>query len=165
MTTQTELLSIKEAADKYQKAEITIRRFVRSVVESKNKEERAGIHPPPKEVKELKKKSKHFTYHISNDLLEKKFGEKAQSKSSAKKKSASKKEDGEYADLLQKMNAGLMDQMKVKDEQIRALNQSLDEMTARQRETNIIMKGFQEQFLLQSGSGEEKKRWWKPWRR
>jgi len=165
MTATSEYLSIKEAADRYQKAEITIRRFVRGVVQSKNKEERLGIHPSPKDVEQLKKKSKYFTYKISADLLEKKFGDTAESVSSSSHKAKSKKEDGDYVHLLQNMNTSLMDQMKVKDDQIRALNQSLDEMTARQREMNILMKGLQEQFLLTSGKSADGKRWWAPWRK
>ena len=53
----------------------------------------------------------------------------------------------EVVGLLKKTNSSLEDQLKVKDDQIKALNQALDDLSERQRETNVLMKGLQEKFV------------------
>ncbi len=161
MTTGTDFLTIKEAADRYAKAEITIRRFVRNVVQENDKADREMVMPTTTEVQKLKKQSKPFSYKINGALLEKYFGENSQKADAQNKKGKKGTESNvEFVNLLRKTNDGLLEQLSVKDQQIRALNQSLDELTERQRETNILMKGFQEQFLL-GAAKPEKKKWWR----
>lgn len=148
-----QFLTIKEASDRYQKAEITIRRFVRNILKEENGAMREHLQPTPVEVDKLKKKSKPFTYSISEDLLMKHFG--AAAEAGQKTKKGSKQEQSpDYVDLLKKTNDGLIEQMRVKDEQIRALNASLDDLGERQRETNVLMRGLQQQLLLGSGKPE-----------
>ena len=161
MTTDTEFMTIKEAAEKFGKAEITIRRFVRNVVKENDQWERSQISPAPSAVEKLKKQSKPFSYKIGSELLEKHYAEDESEKHtrSSKKSKASNKSD-DYVILLERTNDSLNAQLKVKDDQIGALNQSLDELTERQREANILMKGMQERFLLSSGIHPELKRKW-----
>lgn len=152
----TDYLTIKEASEKFGKAEITIRRLVRSVVNDKE-HERTMVKPSVTEVAKLKKEKKPFTYSVNAILLEKVYGEVEKVKAARKAKEGTS--DNEYFELIKK-------QLEVKDEQIRALNQSLDEMTARTRETNVLMKGLQENLLLTSSNGafieskQKKKKWW-----
>jgi|GEM_PF-1555087 len=141
-------ISIKEASIRYQKAEITIRRFVRSVLEQEKCAERTMIHPLPSEAVKLKKQKKPFAYTISEDLLKKQYGEG--SASSASHGSG----HGSYMHLLERTNRNLEDQMKVKDEQIRVLAQAIDGLSERQRETNVLMKGLQERFFLSAPKEE-----------
>lgn len=154
----TQFLTIKEAAEKYKKAEITIRRYVRSVVSESNSADREHIHPSPAEVKKLKSKKKPFSYSVSAELLQQKF---AEAKKGVAKKKASAAADAESTDSSSALASILQDQLKVKDEQIRSLNSALDGLSERQRETNILMKGLQEQLLLGSGSKES---WWQFWK-
>jgi molecular chaperone GrpE (heat shock protein) len=136
------VITIKEASTKYSKAEITIRRLIRSIVQNEQSDDRQFIYPRPDEVQKLKKQQKPFTYTVNELLLDKVFGEVAKV-NEAKKKTEEKKaefDQNEYFALLK-------EQLSVKDEQIRALNQSLDEMTMRTRETNILMKGMQEKIF------------------
>ena len=72
MQTQ-EFLSIKEAAERYSKAEITIRRFVRNVLKNSSAKERQMIRPLPDEAAKLKKKGRPFAYTINESLLKEKF--------------------------------------------------------------------------------------------
>ena len=76
MSTDTEFLTIKEAADKYAKAEITIRRFVRNVVKENDEFQRSCIQPSPDEVEKLKKSSKPFSYKVSSELLDNHYVDK-----------------------------------------------------------------------------------------
>lgn len=160
--TDEQVITIKEAAEKYNKAEITIRRLIRQIVKDESHQDRLHIHPTPDQVAKLKRKSKPFTYSVNKVLLEKIYGE-VQNVKAAKKKAeeAASVDTNEYFDLLKQ-------QLAVKDDQIRALNQSLDELTVRARETNILMKGMQEKVfqipvqaaLIESPSDKKKNNWW-----
>ena len=138
-----QVITIKDAATKYDKAEITIRRLIRSIVKNEESPAREFIHPKPTEVQKLKQQQKPFTYTVDQVLLDKVYGEVAKV-AEAKKKVEAKKETFDQSDYF----ALLKEQLSVKDEQIKALNSSLDEMTVRSRETNILMKGMQEKILL-----------------
>ncbi|MEK7591533.1 MAG: hypothetical protein AAB489_05010 [Patescibacteria group bacterium] len=162
MQTQ-EFLSIKEAAERYSKAEITIRRFVRNVVKSTASHERKLIRPLPDEAGKLKKQKRPFTYTINNALLNEKFSAEAAPKSGKKTEIP----PAEYMSLLERTNAGLLEQMNVKDDQIKALNSTLESLSERQRETNVLMKILEERLLLPSPAQAQtaaRKRWWKVWK-
>jgi hypothetical protein len=140
----TEYLTIKEAAEKYQKAEITMRRLVRSIVQAAQHEDRDLVKPAPAQANKLKKLHKPFTYSISQQLLEKRYGAGAGAETAPAEEIPKKEVHNQLSELLLKTNDQLSDQLKVKDDQIRALTQTLDDLSERQRETNILMKGLQE---------------------
>jgi peptidoglycan hydrolase CwlO-like protein len=156
----TPTLSIKEAADRYQKAEITIRRLVRTIVKDAESPDRHLITPDPVEAKKLQAKRKPFSYSLNPELLEKHFSQAA-----AQRPVKSATQNGEYVRLLQKTAEGLQEQLKVKDDQIKALQNSIDGLSERQREMNILMKGLQQQLMLTSGQPAEHASWWAFWKR
>jgi hypothetical protein len=141
-------ISIKDASIRYQKAEITIRRFVRSVLEKEKNADRLLVHPLPADTVKLKKSKKPFAYTISEELLKRHFGETGSSNAMPSSS------HGSYVHLLERTNLNLGDQLKVKDEQIRVLAQAIDDLSERQRETNVLMKGLQERFLLSAPKEE-----------
>lgn len=168
--TPAQFLTIKEAAAKYHRSEITVRRFVRTVLESRSEEKRKKIRPSMSEAERLKKGGRPFAYTIRTDLLTSAFP--AQVEKAAEQGSGSELlKPSEYVALLERTNAGFLEQLRVKDQQIGALNTSLNELSERQRETNILMKVMQERLLLpapqsnQTGQGkaQKKRRWWKMW--
>ncbi len=55
--------------------------------------------------------------------------------------------DKEIIDLLKETTGMLRDQLYVKDEQIKSLNDKIDNLIERDRETNILLKGLQDRFL------------------
>lgn len=55
--------------------------------------------------------------------------------------------DKEIIDLLKETTGMLRDQLQVKDEQIKSLNDKIDNLIERDRETNILLKGLQDKFL------------------
>ncbi len=154
-------LSIKEAADRYQKAEITIRRLVRSIVKDAESPDRHLITPDPTEAKKLQSKRKPFSYTLSLELLERHFA------GTGAKAAKSPVQNSEYIRLLEQTSEGLKDQLKVKDEQIKSLQNSIEGLSERQREMNILMKGLQQQLMLSSGqpATEKKSSWWTPWKK
>src|SRR3989344_46492 len=121
----TSYLTIKEAADRYAKAEITIRRFVRNIVKASQSADRALIRPSQTEVEKLQKKNKPFSYAISVDLLERAYHSAPAGTAAPQSPSAAAEKP--YVALL-------AEQLRVKDEQIRALNQALETLSERQRE-------------------------------
>ena len=149
-----EFLSIKEAAERYSKAEITIRRFVRNVLKNSSAKERQMIRPLPDEAAKLKKKGRPFAYTINESLLKEKFF----AEQGMEKTPKAEIPPAEYMSLLQRTNAGLLEQLKVKDDQIKALNSSLEGLSERQRETNVLMKILEERLLLPAPT--VKKSWW-----
>lgn len=162
-TIETTYLSIKEAAEKYGKAEITIRRLVRTIVSDLKHGDRHMITPSPKEAQQLKGKRRPFSYSVSPQLLEKHFAA-----ANGAPRGVKLGHGPDYIRLLEKTNETLQDQVRVKDGQIHALQNSIEGLSERQREMNILMKGLQQQLLLSSGQEEKtpsKKRWWKAWRK
>lgn len=145
-------LSIKDAAQQYGKAEITIRRLVRSLTKDGRNRDRKYVNPDVVEVKELRKKQKAFAYAISREFLERLYGLSGETPVIQ-----NKEQQTETSIAIE----SLRDQLHVKDEQIRALNQTLESLSERQRETNILMKGLQEKLLIEP----PKRRWWRLWRR
>ena len=156
-------LSIKEAADRYQKAEITIRRLVRSIVKKSQSKDRALIEPSPADALKLKNKRKPFSYSLSSALLEKHFG----AAKSQGRRTGDANHGSDYIRLLEETNMKFQQQLSVKDDQIRAMQQSVESLAERQREMNVLMKGLQQQLLLTSGKdpveNSKKSRWWKVW--
>jgi hypothetical protein len=158
-TTETTYLSIKEAAERYKKSEITIRRLVRSIVNDMKSGDRPLITPNVKEAKQLKSKRHPFSYGLSVELLEKHFCSTHEAPRAARLS-----QGPDFIRLLEKTNETLQHQVQVKDEQIRSLQHSIDGLGERQREMNILMKGLQQQLLLASGQQDgQRKRWWKWW--
>ena len=117
---ETTYLSIKEAAEKYKKAEITVRRLVRAIVNDDHSEDRGMISPPPSKATKLKAKRKPFSYSVDTALLEKHFG------ASTGAPRAMRLEHGpQYIRLLEQTTDTLQKQMDVKDEQIKSLQASI----------------------------------------
>ena len=117
----------------------------------------------PDEAGKLKKQKRPFTYTINNALLNEKFSAEAAPKSGKKTEIP----PAEYMSLLERTNAGLLEQMNVKDDQIKALNSTLESLSERQRETNVLMKILEERLLLPSPAQAQtaaRKRWWKVWK-
>ena len=150
-------LSIKEAADKAGKAEITIRRYVQSIVKDQPKSnDRQMIQPSVDEVKDLKKKKKPFSWQSSEDLIVKKFAEQA-------KAAQAKKQAGANADVMNTLQTELtskQDQLQMKDKQIEALTEIVQSLNERMREGNVLMASLQKHLALPEADAE-KKRWWK----
>ncbi|MBI3336721.1 hypothetical protein HYZ98_04120 [Candidatus Peregrinibacteria bacterium] len=160
---KAEFLTIKEAADRFGRAEITVRRLVRQVVQKKNTPNRRFIRPGIMDAERFQKKKKPYAYSISTDLLKKAYGAALEKVAEVltDKQSDTEIFEGSLAHVLRKANEQLEKQLSVKDEQIKALNQTLEDLSERQRETNILMKGLQERLLIES----PRRRWWRFWRK
>jgi hypothetical protein len=156
-------LSIKDAAQKYGKAQITIRRLIRSLTKDGRHRDRKYIYPGVSEVKELKKTQKTFAYAISCEFLDRLYQE-GTLRSQRYQEDVASTPDNESKQTGSSTKIAietLREQLCVKDRQIMALNQTLESLSERQRETNILMKGLQERLLIDT----PKKRFWRLWKR
>ena len=161
MRMKAEFLTIKEAANRFGKAEITVRRLVRQVVAKRKNSDRRLIRPGTGDAERFQKRKKPYVYSISTELLKKAYGAALGkvAKVLTDKQPDAGGTEGSLANVLRKANEQMEKQLSVKDEQIKALNQSLEDLSERQRETNILMKGLQERLLIEA----PRRRWWKLW--
>ena len=126
-------LTINEAADLSGKAEITIRRLIRTIVKDAAADQRCMVQPGPKELAKLKKTKKPFAWRIAEELIREKY-----MREKAKKTNAA---DAAVIETLR-------NQLKVKDKQIDSLTDIVQELTERVREGNILMGSLQQHLAL-----------------
>lgn len=151
-------LSIKEAASRAEKAEITVRRFVQSVVKEQTKSaQRKLIQPTPAEVRALKKQKRPFSWKISEELIAKQFQKSSVPKSSAKPAEKLQKEP-EFLSTLQGELESKQGQLKVKDDQIQALTEIVYSLNERMREGNVLMASLQKHLALPEGNTEQEEK-------
>lgn len=148
------LLTIKEAASLSGKAEITVRRFVNTIVKDDAHADRSSIEPSVKEVKALKKGKKPFSWKIDEKLIKEKLITDTAKK--VTKKNVSKAHAETPDSVLETLQTELKnkeDQLRVKDDQIKALTEVMQSLNERMREGNVLMASLQKQ--LQGPSAEE----------
>lgn len=146
-----EFLTIKEASVRYRKSEVTIRRIIRDIVRKSSHKDRLYIKPAIREKQKLIRKRQPFAYTISTYLLDRLYGMAAkpipEKRGEEEPREADDQGNAALA-IFRRITANLEEQLRVKDGQIHSLNQALDNLSERQRETNILMKGLQERLLL-----------------
>src|ERR1051325_2928935 len=136
-----EFLTIKEAAAKTGKAEITIRRFVQRIVKGNDPQRRALLMPS---VEELQRHTDGPppAWRISTKLLREQFPESEEGSAAAPDVEPAGAESPIVV-VLKQQNATMERQLSVKDEQIRALTTLVhsmgDQLNARLRESNVLM--------------------------
>jgi hypothetical protein len=154
-------LTIKEAAALSGKAEITVRRFVNSIVkEQPSCEERNQIEPAPSKVQALKKQKKPFSWKIEEKLITKKLMQDIALAKKSNKKNTEPRED--ILSTLQKELNSKEGQLKVKDKQIESLTEIVQSQNERMREGNVLMASLQKHLSLpEAGYSEnaKKKSW------
>lgn len=145
-----EFFTIKEAAAKTGKAEITIRRFVQRIVKGNDSERRAFIRPSPEEMQQPVE-GPPPAWRISTKLLREHFPPQEQGSGSAP---AVEPVNGDQRIVveLKGQNEMMERQLNVKDKQIESLTTLVhslgDQLNERLRESNVLMKGLQERMAL-----------------
>lgn len=129
----TKFLTINEAADLSGKAEITIRRLIRTIVKDDKSDQRCMVQPDVKEVAKLKKSKKPFAWKIAEELVKEKY-----------MSDGTKKTNAADAAIIET----LRNQLKVKDKQIDSLTDIVQELNERVREGNILMGSLQQHLAL-----------------
>jgi hypothetical protein len=138
-------LTIREAANRTGHSTHKIRRLIKAIAYDPKHADRSHIEPSSADVERLNAEGVQFTWRISEELVLRQLGDAA----SATTTDNTGKRAGESADsssLLErviaaqeKTTAQLVEQLKVKDEQIAALNDRL-------RESNYLLGSLQQQL-------------------
>lgn len=136
----TPLLTIAEASDKTGRSHSTIRRLIKTITESADHVDRAGIEPTPKAVEAFKKKGENFTWKIREDVLIKHLP----SAPTAEKKSGLHSGSEMTGDILQI----LKHELDLKNQQIEKQWDVIQSLNDRLREGNILMGSLQQRLAL-----------------
>jgi len=153
-----EFLTIKQAAERYVVSDMTLRRLARDITRDEKHELREYVRPGSLELGELKRDNKPFEYELSTKLVGLRYKQR---------EPRSEEGSGEVGDtradvgsaamiILESTNDLLRDQLKVKDEQIRQLNESLRAMQQQQNATNVLLVRLSERIPLLSEGGSAK---------
>jgi hypothetical protein len=161
-------LTIREAAERTGHSTHKIRRLIKSIAEHPTDADRGDIEPSAADVARLDADGVQFTWRVAEELVRRKLGDvpTAGFPTNGKREG----ESGDLVALMQRVTAQLTEQLKVKDEQIAALNDRL-------RESNVLMASLQQQLpepkkvpvgavtagnppAKQQGSAKSKKKGW-----
>lgn len=145
--------TIKQAAERYDVADITLRRLVREITKRSGHEQRDLVRPSAADLATLRQENRPFEYEISTKLLGLRYRERGEK---AEEGSGSGGEDGSSSPasalgLLQSTNDLLRQQLLVKDEQIRQLNESLRAMQQQQNATSMVLTRLSDRLPLLAG--------------
>lgn len=145
-----EFLRIRAATERYDVSEVTLRRLAREITRAEGHEFREYLHPGEAELKQLRLENKPFEYELSTRLLGIRYKErKADSEKGGGAAEEAKTETGAGAmGVLESTNDLLREQLKVKDDQIRQLNDSLRAMQQQQNATSMLMVRLSERIPL-----------------
>jgi hypothetical protein len=166
-------LTIREAAERTGHSTHKIRRLIKSIAEQPTHSDRGDVEPSAADVARLDAQGVQFTWRVAEELVRRKLGDVPTSIAAGGSRGG---ESGDLFSLAQRALAAqeaatshLVEQLRVKDEQIAALNDRL-------RESNVLMASLQKQLpepkkviagaattdkpRPQQGSGKAKKKGW-----
>jgi len=148
-----QFLTIRQAADRYSVSEVTLRRLAREVTRDERHELREYVRPAPPELERLKSENKPYEYELSTKLLGLRYQVKAEAPEQGSPVIEDTRADvGSAATkVLESTNELLREQLKVKDDQIRQLNDSLRAMQQQQNATTAVLVRLSERIPLLSG--------------
>lgn len=141
------MLTIREASERTGHSPHKIRRLIKTVVGQPDHKDRNEIEPNKKDVARLLGEGVQFTWRINEEFVRRDLGDVAEIRRNENLgKSSTTGDSSELLTLLQRITdakeqaeARLFEQLRIKDEQIAALNDRL-------RESNVLMASLQKQL-------------------
>ena len=151
LTMEHDFLSIKQASERYVVSDVTLRRLAREITREDRDEFREYIRPGAAELKQLKEEGRPFEYELSTKLLNLRYKERNAKAEEGNSSSGAKKDETNASTSIPDPAFELFrEQLKVKDEQIRQLNESLRAMQQQQNGTNMLLVRLSERLPLLS---------------
>lgn len=146
-----DFLSIKQASERYLVSDVTLRRLAREITREEGDEFREYIRPGAAELKQLKEEGRPFEYELSTKLLNLRYKERsAKAEEGSSSGGEGKHETNASTSIPDSTFELFREQLKVKDEQIRQLNESLRAMQQQQNGTNMLLVRLSERLPLLS---------------
>jgi hypothetical protein len=161
-STETQFLSIRDAVAHTGKSTSTIRRLIREITKNNAHRDRHHIHPEPAEVEKLKARGEQFVWTLSQEILEKELMGNAEHREGASGPMTTRTRISFQEIIQEELRAkernleAVMDQLKVKDQQIARQSDIIEALNERLREGNLLMGSLQRQLQLKEGSDEKK---------
>lgn len=148
-----QFLTIRQAAERYSVSEVTLRRLAREVTRDERHELREYVRPGQAELEALRSENKPYEYELSTKLLSLRYQLKTQTPEEGSPVIEDARADigSATTKVLESTNELLREQLKVKDDQIRQLNDSLRAMQQQQSATNMILVRLSERIPLLAG--------------
>jgi hypothetical protein len=145
-----QFITIKQATERYAVADITLRRLVRDITKNAAHEQREFVRPSAADLDRFRKENRPFEYEISTKLLALRYAERDQGAGEGTGRVADVQDAVGSAAMgvLESTNELLREQLKVKDEQIRQLNDSLRAMQQQQTATTAVLVRLSERLPL-----------------
>ncbi|MCA9078026.1 MAG: hypothetical protein KDA93_23555 [Planctomycetaceae bacterium] len=137
-------LTISQAAKRSGKSTSTIRRFVHSILDEKSHSDREHIQPTDEEIQRFEADGVQYAYKLSEELLLRAFPEQ---ETEPEETTAEKSDVSALVDLLKDSNQLLKSELDEKNRQIANFQE-------RQRETNILLKDFQQRLAIAGPKAE-----------
>lgn len=143
-----EFHGLRDAARLAGKSISTFRRLVRSIVADEQHPDRQFLLPTVEEVRRLKAEGEQFAWTISDELLNREFGNEAARDAAARMPERGAEPLAELIALLREQLQENREQLKVKDQQIASQTEIIQSFNERLREGNILIGSLQQQLAL-----------------
>ena len=145
-----QFLTIKQATERYVVSDITLRRLAREITRDGGHEFREYIRPIRAELEQFKRENRPFEYELSTKLLGLRYKLRSPDTEEGSATIGDTRADVGTAamSILESTNDLLREQLHVKDDQIRQLNESLRAMQQQQNATTAVLVRLTERIPL-----------------
>ncbi len=146
----SQMITVKDAAELAEKSVKTIRRWLSEITANSSHPDRSKVLPTVNEERELRLNKGRLIWKIDKRLIEQQFLKQNHSTTSQPK---SRVGESELERLRRKLDEA-EERLEREREHNRTMQQKSDE---RQREANVLMRGYQEQLGLAAGDWQASK--------
>lgn len=147
------MLTIREAAEKTGHSPHKIRRLIKAIADMPTHPDRGEIEPSPSDVERLTAEGVQFTWRVTEELVRRELGDAVPSSGDDRSAAPSAGESPDWISLMQRVTDAkekaeerLYDQIRVKDEQLKAKDDQIAALNERLRESNLLMASLQKQL-------------------
>ncbi len=147
------MLTVKEAAAEAKKSTKTIRRWLRDITKNDTHPSRANIFPSPADEKKIRQNKGRLVWTIDKSLILEQFKQEGSSEKQVPHSETARPEGENEVAFLRRQNGLLLVDLQAEREHNRKMEIEYNE---RQRESNVLAKGYQERLAIGAPSSKSK---------